>query len=61
MMAHDAPATRQELIRSYDILVRGIEEEALDGRRTSLRRHHTGCKGQTGGADGPAHSTVGMA
>ena len=30
MMAHDAPATRQELIRSYDILVRGIEEEALD-------------------------------
>ncbi len=30
MTTHDTPATRQELIRSYDILVGGIEEEALD-------------------------------
>ena len=30
MTNRDAPATRQELIRSYDILVGGIEEEAQD-------------------------------
>ena len=30
MTTPDAPATRQELIRSYNLLVGGIEEEALD-------------------------------
>ena len=30
MTTRGTPATRQELIRSYDILVGGIEEEALD-------------------------------
>ena len=30
MTTPDAPATRQELIRSYNLLISGIEEEALD-------------------------------
>ena len=30
MTAADTPATRQDLIRSYNLLIGGIEEEALD-------------------------------
>lgn len=30
MTTQNAPATRQELIRSYNLLVGGIEEEAIE-------------------------------
>ena len=33
MTVHDKPATREELIRSYNLLVGGIEEQAVDDDR----------------------------
>ena len=36
MTTHDTPATRQELIRSYNLLVGGIEEEAQEDEERAL-------------------------